>query len=475
MKKSAHIIFALLVLTAGCKKFDKDININPNLPTKASNAQLLTYAITQIQYTIESPFAILFTQQLSEKIYTDASRYTTINFDWDWIYSGPLMNLQTILNTKNFNINDGSQNNQEAVARILKAYYFWHITDRWGDAPYSEALKGKDNFTPKYDAQQDIYNGLQNELKEAAAQIDNGNPVAGDILYNGDMDNWRRLANSMRILMALRLSKIDPDKGKTEFADALAAGVFTDNSQNAVYRHIAETANENYWYNVFDVLNRQWYCISEPLVSYMKPWNDPRLPVFADPATSSGDYVGMPYGVDGNAAGDIQGSDVSFLGQQIRTQDASSYVLTYAEILFAEAEAAKLGWIPGGDTDAKMDYDAAIEASVRQWNQDDVSALPAYLAQTGVVYDPANALMQIGYQRWVHLYMNGYEAWAEWRRTGYPVLSPAPDNGGLAIPRREGYPSSEPNINPANYKNAIAAQPGFNGKDDLNGRVWWDK
>jgi hypothetical protein len=101
--------------------------------------------------------------------------------------------------------------------------------------------------------------------------------------------------------------------------------------------------------------------------------------------------------------------------------------------------------------------------------------LAAYLAQAEVAYNSANALKQIGYQRWLHLYMNGYEAWAEWRRTGYPVLTPAPDNGGTPIPRRQAYPVKEQNINADNYRAAISAQPGLNGKDDLTGRVWWDQ
>lgn len=476
MKKLRYtaIGFAFLFLLNGCKKFDDDINVNPNLPTTASNAQLLTYAIMQLQYTIESPYGILFAQQLSEKIYTDASRYAVVNFDFYWLYSGPLMNLQTIINSKSFNVNEGSQANQLAVARILKAYFFWHATDRWGDLPYSEALKGTENFTPKYDKQQDIYTAVMKELKEAAAQIDNGNPVTGDILFNGNMDNWRRFANSIRLLMALRLSKIDPAKGKTEFADALNGGVFTGNDQSAVYKHLAETANQNYWYYVFSVQNRQWYCISQPLVDYMKPDNDPRLKIFAAP-TAAGDYVGLPYGLDANAASAIPAANVSYLGTAIRAQDAPSYLVTYAEVLFAKAEAEKLGWISGGDAAAAADYNAAIEASIRQWNNNDVSGLSAFLSKPDIVYNPATALKQIAYQRWVHLYMNGYEAWAEWRRTGYPELSPAPNNNNLPVPRRQAYPTTEPNINGTNYQAAIAQQPGLDGKDDLNGRVWWDK
>jgi hypothetical protein len=369
MRRSIIFAFSVLVMAVGCKKFSSDINTNPNAPTTASNAQLLTSAINQLPVVIEGISGALYTQQWAEKPYTDDSRYISVNFDFYGIYSGALENLQTILNSKTFNVNEGSTANQLAVARILRAFFYWHMTDRWGDVPYSGALKGKESFTPKYDAQKDIYYGLMKELKEAAAQIDNGNAVTGDILYNGDMDNWRTFANSMRALMALRLSKIDPDKGKTEFADAVSGGVLTANAQNAVFVHLADAVNQNYWYYVVNVQGRPWYWISKTLTDYMNPLEDPRLRIFADPAPSTGDYAGVPYGLDGNAIGTISSQDVSFMGVHVRTQNAPCYIVTYAQMLLAQAEADKLGWLSGGDADASAKYKAAIEASVRQWNR----------------------------------------------------------------------------------------------------------
>lgn len=493
-----YILFitALSIGQTGCTKFPDSINVNPNAPTNASNAQLLTYAINHMADEIESSYGILYAQHWSELPYTDNSRYTVVSFDFYDIYSEPLENLYTILNAKSYNVNEGSEANQKAVARILKAYYFWQMTDRWGDIPYTNSLKGKDNLTPSYDKQQDIYNDLFKELKEAAAQIDNGNAVTGDVLYDGDMDKWRMFANSMRMIMALRLSKVDATTGKAQFNDAMQAGVFTDNSQNAVYAHLPEANYQNYWYYVDEVQNRQWYWTSATLVNYLKPLKDPRLPTFAE-KNSHGDYVGVPYGLDGDAIALIKTADVSYTGLHIRTQNAPTFIVTYAELLFAQAEAAKIGWISGGDATAETFYNKGIEASVRQWNRNylkeynasgnppeknydpndtgDTTGLAALMAQPSVKYSATDALKQIGYQKWVHLYTNGYEAWAEWRRTGYPTLSPAPNNNNIAIPRRQGYPTTEQTINGTNYKAAVAQQPGLNGKDDLTGRVWWDK
>jgi len=500
MQKLLYIklFIVLLIMGAGCTKFSDDINVNPNLPTKASNAQLLTSAINGVQSVIEAPAGLLYVQHWSEKPYTDASRYTIVNYDFYGIYSGALENLQTILTSENFNINEGSANNQKAVARILKAWFYWHMTDRWGDIPYFNALKGKENFSPVYDHQKDVYYDLMKELKEAAAQIDNGNGVTGDILYGGNMANWKRFANSMRLLMALRLSKADAAKGKIEFTDALNGGVFTDNSQNAVFVHLADANNQNYWYYVVNVQNRPWYWASKTLVDYMKPLNDPRLPIFAD-VNGSGTYNGVPYGLDGNAVGTIPSASVSFIGVHVRTQNAPTYVVTYAQVLFAIAEANKITWLTGGDAETRSKYEAGIEASVRQWNRlsfqsykdnvdkqvekvpysatdtGDTTGFAAYKAQPEVAYNSTDALKKIGYQRWLHLYMNGYEAWAEWRRTGFPVLTPAPNNGNIPIPRRQAYPVKEQNINGENYRTAISSQPALGGKDDLNGRVWWDQ
>ena len=502
MKKTTSIILiaALLVMGAGCTKFSDDLNINPNLPDKATNPLLLTYVINQLPAVIEAPQGILNVQHWSEKPYTDASRYTVVNFDFYWIYAGALMNLQPIFNTKTFLNSEGSKENQLAVARILRAYFYWHMTDRWGDIPYKDALQGLDNFTPAYTSQKEIYYAMLKELKEAAAQInENTAAVKGDILFGGKMDRWRKFANSMRMLMALRLSKIDPDKGKAEFADAAAGDLISSNSESAVYVHLPNQANQSYWYYVFNVQGRQWYWASKTIVDYMKGLNDPRLPIFADPSPNGTGYNGVPYGLDGNAVGQVPSAKVSLTGVHVRTQNSPCYILTNAQVKFALAEAAKTGWIPGGDAVAKTNYDQAIEASIRQWNRQtfkqydptkdeeveklpynpddagDVTGLPAYMANAEVAYTPADALKKIGYQRWLHLYTNGYEAWAEWRRTGYPELTPAPNNNNTPIPRRQAYPVKEQNINSDNYVKAINAQPGLKGVDDLNGRMWWDK
>ncbi|HEX7846564.1 MAG TPA: SusD/RagB family nutrient-binding outer membrane lipoprotein [Chitinophagaceae bacterium] len=464
------ILPVLLVGAVGCKKFDDSYYKDPNNPSNASATQLIANAELYLPSMSSNAFGVHYPQYLSLTLFTDNSRYITTNFAFSSWYTGPLMDVETALNNP-MNASHGPVENQSAVAKILKAYFMWFITDRWGDVPYSEAWKGQGNFTPKYDKQQDIYNALFTLLDEANSQfvLTNGT-IKNDIVYNGDVNKWKRLGNTIHLLMALRLSKVDANKGKTEFNKALTNGIMTSNADNLSYPHLAEQVNENFWYNSFTRLGREWYALSKPLVDYMKPLNDPRLPIFGN-TNQAGQYVGLEYGKDVGNSNDIP--LVSLLGSSLRQQTSPVRLVTYAQALFAKAEAAKLGWITGGDVEAKTNYDEAIKQSLLQWTGSSAT-FATFIGTAGVTYDPVNALSQIGYQRWVHLFLHGYEGWAEWRRTGFPALTaPATANGGK-IPRREGYPTQEANNNAANYNAAVAAFP-YGGTDGLNARVWWDK
>lgn len=454
----------------GCKKFDSRLSTDPNNPATLSSMQLIANAEFFLPDISSSPNGVHYAQYLSLTAFTDNSRFVPTNFNFYTWYSGPMKNLdEAILVAKN--LSDGPLQNQKAVAKILKAYFMWYVTDRWGDLPYTDALKGNENFTPKYDKQQAIYNSLFTLLDQANSEITltNGN-VKNDIVYNGDIAKWKKLGNTIHLLMALRLSKIDAVKGQAEFTKAIANGLMTANTDNLAYPHLAEQAHENYWYNSFTRLGRNWYALSNTLVNYMKPLNDPRLPVYGNP-NSTGAYNGLEFGKASPTTADINAS--SLLGSTLRLQNSPVQLVTYAQQLFALAEAAKLNWIPGSDAQALIYYNSAVTESIRQWTGSTATAA-AFLAQPTVAYDPINALSQIGHQRWVHLFLHGYEGWSEWRRTGFPNLTlPVGINGGL-MPRRDGYPTQERSNNLANYNAAVAAFP-YGGTDGLNARVWWDK
>jgi hypothetical protein len=456
--KKIYILIAGILFTGACNNFDEEINKNPNAPTKASGPQLLASAMLSLPGLSSTPQAQFMAQYLAETQYVTASLYPQSSTSFYSLYQGPLIDIQTVLNTS-------TVPNELVVAKILKAFYFWHITDRWGDVPYQQALGGRTDLTPAYDTQQTIYNKLFELLDEANATTVSGT-LSSDIIYGGNMARWKKLGNTIRLLMALRLSKVDPEKGEQEFNNALTAGVMTSNTDNLVFKHLADANNQNYWYNQVEVLGREWWALTKGLVDNMEPVDDPRLPVYGDPNRTAGEYVGQLYG----DTDDFDTEKYSLLGSAIRAQDAPVYLVTYAQVLFAKAEAAKMGWIPGGDTEAQANYEMAIEQSLLQWTGSS-DGLDDFLLQPAIDYDPATAIAQIATQRWVHLFMNGYEAWAEWRRTGYPnnLVSP----GGVDVPRRQMYIESEQFNNTNNYNEAVQRQ--FNGEESLYGRVWWDK
>jgi hypothetical protein len=476
-KNSLWLLLVTFIWGVSACKVDDfgSMNVDPNNASKPNLTSILTSSMRQVRLGVTDLTAtqMLYAQQWSEITYTTISTYSGLPFEYNTFYVA-LNNLQLIIDyntsesTKGLATASGSNANQIALARILKAYLFSVVTDRWGDVPYSEALKGSANFRPKFDRQQDIYNDLFKELKEAQAQFDNGATVKGDFLYNGNNNSWKKFANSLRLVLALRLSKVDPAKGKTEFNAALADGVFTSNADNLFYKYQKDANNENPWYNSFVTSGRLDFAVSTTLVNYLKPLNDPRLAAYADKSVNVGDYVGMPFGLKNPG---IKAANVSLPNSKIITvQDAPLPVLIYAQVLFSKAEAAKLGWTT---EDAKTNYEAAIKASMEQWGVYTADSYAKFIATTGVKYDDAKALEQIGNQKWVALYLQGHEAWSEWRRTGYPALTPAPGaaNPSKLIPRRHGYPTPERDLNGENYKAVTTTQ----GEDSFDTRVWWDK
>ncbi|MDQ3277628.1 MAG: SusD/RagB family nutrient-binding outer membrane lipoprotein [Bacteroidota bacterium] len=485
--KKIFIIAAAGFLMASCNKF-KDMNVSPTLLTSASTKGLLTNAQQGLSdlmlgNTAASRLPALYIQHLAEGPYPGPSLYNDRNLSFSGWYTGPLYDLQTIITYNQQDnkaaIGNGSKDNQIAVARIMKAFYFLNLTDRYGDIPYSQALKGNEAFSPVYDKQQDIYTDLFKELTEAQAQIKTTeNRVVGDVLLNGNMDGWKRFANTLRMIMALRLSKVDPTKGKAEYAAADAAGVITSNAQNISYKFLADDPNNfNPWYNNYSISNRNDYAISKTLTDYMAPKSDPRLPIYGE-VLAGGVVKGLEPGR--NVAVNIPAA-YSRIGKYFGGPDATgagkgapAVLLSYAQVLFMRAEAAKIGYTAGGDVEAKMHYENAIKASWEQFGVFNQTAYNTYILLPEVAYDPVNGYKKIMTEKWVHGYLNhSWEAWNDWRRTGFPVLTPAADAvDSRGIPLRVGYPANESTLNGTNYNDAVSR---LGGKDDNYGKMWWIK
>jgi hypothetical protein len=403
-------------------------------------------------------------------------------------------------------VGDGFNDNQIAIAKIMQTFYYLHMTDRWGDLPYSEALKGNQGLlAPVFDSQEYIYNTAIQTLKDAVAMINTGAPPAvpaikGDIILNGNMSLWIKFANTIRLNAALRLSEVDPTKAAAEFASAFAAGVIAlDNSENVSYKYLTTQQYENPFYNSFVTAGRADWVIPDPMmnmmqnVSYTSPHLDmyaaghpyktqsgklnagvdPRLSVYANPIENTTDtYIGMPYGLSEAEAGSVSTEQVSFMGDAMRKQNTSAYIFNSAQVAFILAEGRHHGWINGAPLTAQQYYEAGIAASLGQHG---VSAgLATYLTNTEVAYTAGREIEQIITQKWLATFPNGYEAWSEFRRTGFPNLAPGDNaltpNG--EIPTRQAYGTGEANANKVNYEAALVAQ-GFTADDQIQ-RLWWD-
>jgi hypothetical protein len=471
---TATSVLALTLGISACTDGLTDINVNPNRPTDVPTSLIIRPAITGsaafLGVALTWNHAGLWAQHYAQIQYTEEDRYIvrdgTVQAIWDAWYGGALQNIQTIIDKAR----ETSRPNEEAVGLILKSWNFGSLTDMYGDAPYSEALRGSEGlFTPKYDTQQEIYNGVLADLKNAADMI---NPAAAgfganDLIYQGNMARWRMFANSLRMRNAIHLTKVDAARARSEFEAAMGApgGVFTSNADEARLNYLAASPNRNPFFE--NQLTRNDHRISATIVNHLKATNDPRLPIYANPIEADGvSYEGHENGQDHQSAPLTSRSKV---GNWFTSATSPVFFMRYSEMLFIRAEAAQRGWSAGGT--AKDLYEAAVRASMAQYGISDAAAT-AFLSQPGVNFDAApDKLALIATQKWVALFGQGIEAFVEWRRTGHPQLTPGPLAALSQVPRRLPYPDLERSLNLANYNEAVSRQNDIT----LSGRVWWDR
>jgi len=465
-----------LVTVTSCDKVKdfKDLNTNQNQTTTPIPSALLTNVESNMGANLGfdaggiNTGAGLYAQYYSETQYTEVSRYNKPNYNYDAYYAGPIEDLQNIINynsdaaTADAAAVFGSNNNQIAIARILKAHYIKFLTDAVGDLPYFDALKGNSGvISAKYDAQQAIYTDLLKELKEAVEQFDNGTTVQGDVIFNGDVSKWKKYANSLRLLIALNMQKVDAGTGKTEFLDALnnSGGVIADNSDNVTISFPGGTFPHPI-YNYYVLTQRLDFAVSETMMDQLSSTSDPRINVFGNSAK------GFPYGLTRDDAVAFAGanSDWARIMADSYAQTNSSWTfISAANIDLARAEAAQLGWT---SESAATLFAQGIQASFDQWG---LGSAATYIAALG-----APDAQKIAVQEWLAFFPNGLEGWDVYRRTGFPVLTPAPGTTN-GIPRRATYGTNDYSYNASNVTSA-AANYTVNGQPDSQwGRIWWDK
>ncbi|MEN8251085.1 MAG: SusD/RagB family nutrient-binding outer membrane lipoprotein [Bacteroidota bacterium] len=464
-------IFSLALLSfASCSHFE-DMNKDPNQATEVPTSALLTQAQFNLVSNLDGEVGQLgaqYAQFYSQTDYTDKSNYSDDGVSsFNSIYRGGLRDLKEIIILNQNNADDylefGDNNHQIAVAKILMAWAFHSVSDVWGDIPYSQAVND-DYITPKYDTQEAIYEGLIKDLNDAQDLINaptSSVSLKGDLIFDGDMTKWDQFAESLKVRIAMRLTEIDEDKAKSiissiDFTKATSnqavefGHLDTDSEANPIYRDNIVNAGGDY------------FVPSNTVIDFLINTSDPRLETYAEPAATSGTYVGLTYGLVESSNKD----DFSPLSEKYAGKTAPSIIMTSSEILFAKAEAIERNYIAGN---ADVEFNAAIRASM-EYNNVDSDKIDAYMAT--ITYDAANWREEIATQKWIALFGQGIQAWAEWRRLDFPVLTPGPGASISTIPRRRAYNTNEYSTNLENVTEAVKRLE--SGNDLYTERIWWD-
>lgn len=465
------LALSFTLILSGCNKLEDfgDTNVNP----AGTNSPILGALLTNVEAGLGGYAAQtrggLYSQYFSETQYSDASLYAIPQINFAGEYAGSLMDLQNIRNVN-------SSKNMTAVAKILQQYIYWTLTDRFGSLPYSQALSG--NATPAFDSQETIYKAILSNLKSAVDEFDNTSVISGDIINGGDVTKWKLFANSLRLLVSLRLAEVYPaptDYAATEFKSALthAAGLIDANSKNFVIAYPGGTF-KNPWFATYD--GRKDYAVSKTMMDQLSAFGDTRVTAFAGASETAGSTststIGVPYGVKRATAEAFTAANPTWariLRGNLRNDNSPLVVLGAAHVYLARAHAAELGWTT--ESTSTM-YQAGVKASFEQWGV--TAPTSAYFSTTGVSLGAAGTnLKAIAIQRWIAAFPDGLQGWGIWRETGFPVLTPAPDavNTGGLIPRRYTYGQNEYATNPVNTKAAASAI----GGDTQDTKLWWDK
>lgn len=494
MKKSIYILLFVFILGA-CDEGFEDLNVNPTKPVQVDVANKLTAAILFASSERYDNWRanLIYQSTMMQHISTTAGYWTGDKYTWnrgyassliDRYYGNVIKQVEDMLAQLDA---EEAPEEMKSITRILRVFAFSRLTDLYGDIPYSEAGKAvlEGILTPKYDPQSEIYADMLNELSEAAAGLGTGTSQFGDadIIYQGDQAKWQRLAYSLMLRLGFRLIKVDPSGAQSWVTQAIAGGVMTSNADIFYCPHTAgpEGVNQNGNGEVFLVDGNPR--LSKTFVDILQATNDPRLPVLgarrSDGSTNPADLIGFPNGLDSQMLLDMTGEENTDNYAEpnrsvITGLDAPMFFQTYAEVEFMLAE-ANVRWGLGGD--AETHYNNGVRAAMEMLAMYgdggviDSADIDTYL--TNNPYDAGNALEQINTQYWIATFLNEYETFSNWRRTGIPDLTPVNYPGNVTngtIPRRMSYSTSEQVNNPTNYQEAISRQ----GADELTTRVWWD-
>jgi hypothetical protein len=527
LKQLNIVAIVIASLLMSCTDKFAEINTNRNAIATVGSAEL-PFLFSKAEATAmpniwnyqvaQNLFADQYAQYFSNTTtYFPSDRY---NIRMDWVgaafnpfYSEMAPQLESIFAASK------PDSPESALANILWVIGFHRVTDYWGPIPYSKA--GKPGASVAYDAQDKVYDDFFKRLASATsalkAQIAKDATVktygAYDLIYGGDLVKWRKLANTLRLRLAIRISKVDPARAKTEAEAAVADGVMTSETDDAT---LEKSTNGNDTNGLSQMSDWNEFRMSATMESVLKGYKDPRMKVYwlpngatGDNPKGTGEYDGLRNGLTvaqlgekanqatNNAKVGAKWSSPSFAGDPGYLSTRQN-IMCGAEAYFLRAEGATLGWSMAGT--AKELYDKGIETSMKQWGISDAAAIAEYInsdatpvapddfmkspaASTAPIKfssDPKVQKEQIAIQKWVALFPDGNEAWADQRRgryfPGYPVVSS--ENPDITDPktqyiRRINFLLSEKQNNKAGVDTGIPLLGP--GGDKITTPLWWDK
>jgi hypothetical protein len=535
MKKIKQIIysFAFLFLIIGCDKDFVEINTDPfqindlDLGLLFAGAQRTYVGDWEAEHTIVQQFVNPYNDgaTLGFNFNEDIDNFQNGSFNQYYdagipVAPGAVKTFAHILKRL-----EGTTDkvNLQSITRLWKAYVFMDIVDHYGDVPYFDAGKaseGEAYFYPAYDDDEAIYDDLYTEITQALDNLDpSGDYVSADLFYGSkayiptsgvadQVAKWQRLGNSLLLRLGMRYSKVDPTRAASIVSEAFNGGVMTSNADNALVVYdgtlYTNVSNNNLINN-----NPRFYYATDTFVNYLKANLDPRsryiVAAFDEPNNPLGDLTpddtlanqfGVPVGVLASALASppyrgIKGGGYNYSQMNVNvvaSTKAPTFWVTYSQTSLLLAEAAHMGWIAGGEAAAQQYYEDGVKADMKNYAvylnrtgstmpEVSVAEQDAYLAQAGVAYNATDALELINTQYWIATIRNGAEAWANFRRSGYPALNRNTfddqllEDGGDGYVHRFSYPNSELSRNKNNYQAAVTAMGGI---DNIIARVFWD-
>jgi hypothetical protein len=467
---------------SGCKKF-LAVNDNPNNPDNATPTLLLPTTEAAISQVIGNQFQVFgniwsqyWTQSPVASQYKSIDQYAPLNTDFDrsWLnlYRVALINADLII--KN---NGAGLENVKGIAYLMKAYSYQVATDAFGDVPLSQALQPTVYPNPVYDKQQAVYDSIFMYINKAMPLLkaSSVSPGAQDMIYNGDMTKWVAFANTLELRAYLRLSNVDPATAQAGIT-ALYKTNPTFLTVDASITYTSTGGNENPFYNeaTSPTLGKiQNVVASSTVVDQFKTNDDPRLgkfyTLFIDKKAPVDSLESIPQGGYNSYSNKKVSPPSPLVGGQANdpaSATAPVKLISAAESYFLQAEAVARGWATGSATTL---YTQGIQASFTATGAGDATTYTATapdglkaLTTAVTVNDKVKAIITQKY--YAMCGFQGFEAWNEWRRTGYPKLDPSVastiDPGKM--PLRMLYPNSE-----------LTSNLHFPGSIPITTPVWW--